>query len=1017
MEDEVYSKSFMPELTGRREEKGRLELLWKKVLSGKGSTVLISGEAGIGKTRLVTELMKFAENDKAEIIKGWCLADTLEPLMPFIEALRDADLYQLISEEPPPKVISAYLINADGILVNKAERGESDLDPDIFASMLTAVGNFVGDSLSMIGEDGANELNSIGYGEHDILIQTVGSLSLAVVIEGEDNEFLINDMVKTLYDIGDQLSDWDGNVKRAEEIAPKISWFVDSGKYEGKYLVDDPKIKQENLFDNVLMGIQRLSSDQPVILFLDDIQWADHSSLKLLHYLARNTREYKVMIICTYRPEDVMRLDDEKTHPLKTTMQNMSREGLFEEIKLERLDESTVKEFIKRTLGELDINDEFVKKIYGECEGNPFFLLEVIQMLVGEGYLTEENGLWSAEGTTDDIHIPSKIYDVVVRRLDRLIGEQRDLLECASVVGDEFESGVVGEMAGINRIKLLKNLNDIERTHNLIHSVKKKYRFDHNKIREVLYTSINQELREEYHRVVAESYERLYSDTMDEALVHIAHHYYNAGDERGVEYLLDAGDKAVERYANEEGVILYNNALSLMDGNDMESQKRALEGLGDLFYVISGYDKALERYRSVLDFVKDDKEKGLLYGKIASALEKIGKYGESLEYAEKGLSLVDTDDVESCMLLNNKGWALMRLGKYDEAINVFIEGMEHADMLHEMKEKGESLHDLGTVYLRRGDFDRGEDYLEKAIELRNDIGDLLGLGASYNNMGLISWNKGESDKSLTYFQQCKDIFEKIGGKLGIATALNNIGVLLWVKGDLDRALEHYQRSHDIEEEIGDKLGIATSIHNIGAIYRDKGELNTCIDHLQRSFNIVKDIDDKWGIATSTHNIGVVHRIKGELDEALGFHERSLEIRKEIGDKKGIVESMCGVVETCLKKKDMKKAEEDIKEALDLAVEIGGKGEETMCRKIMGMVYRELEDWEKAEVEFEKGIEMLQGEGDKKNLSVTYYEYGLMWKARGEVEKAVGYLEKALSFFEEAGMKLWAERTREAIASY
>ncbi len=1051
MEEDFHNNSFTPELTGRLMEMDKLKMVWNNTRKGEGSTIFISGEAGVGKTRLVTELFKLI--DSAQVIKGWCLTDSLEPLMPYKEALRDADLYHLIAESAPPKVMSAYLINDSGLLITKKEREDSDLDPDIFASMLTAVGNFVDDSLVMMGNKGESELNAIGYGRFQILIQTLGNLSLAAVIEGSNSEFLIDDMRGTLLGFGDKLESWDGNVKRAEEIAPKISWFVDSGKYEGKYLVDDPKIKQENLFDNVLMGIQRLSSDQPVILFLDDIQWADHSSLKLLHYLARNTREYKVMIICTYRPEDVMRLDDEKTHPLKTTMQNMSREGLFEEIKLERLDESTVKEFIKRTLGELDINDEFVKKIYGECEGNPFFLLEVIQMLVGEGYLTEENGLWSAEGTTDDIHIPSKIYDVVVRRLDRLIGEQRDLLECASVVGDEFESGVVGEMAGINRIKLLKNLNDIERTHNLIHSVKKKYRFDHNKIREVLYTSINQELREEYHRVVAESYERLYSDTMDEALVHIAHHYYNAGDERGVEYLLDAGDKAVERYANEEGVIFYSNALSLME-DDTEYSKRAFENLGDIYAVLGEYDRATYYYNNAFEIAEKDKNKAALHGKIAKVYEETGGYEESLEHIKRGLSLVDVNGIELCRLLSNKGWMYIRQGEFDKAIKVFKKGMDHVVKFDKAKETGQALHDLGTVYIYKADYDEAEDYLRKAIAIREKNEDLKGLSKSYNNIGLIHWKKGDTDKALEYYMRSLDIDEKVGDKSGIATSLHNIGTVysnigqlerameyykrsLHIKretgsksgiadglnnigniyrniGALDKALEHHKQSLGIREEIGDKMGISLSLYNIGGVHRDKGEISRALEYYENSLKIREEIGDRSGVASSLHKIGRTYSDKGEIERALDCYERCLKIRREIGDKQGMIVTLCGVAETSIDKGDIETSEKYAEKALNLTMDIGGKAEEILCRRVLAMVYRENRKWEESIKEFRKGIRMSKDMDDERELCITYYEFGLMWKARGEVEKAVGYLEKAFSFFKETGMKLWAERMRASL---
>ena len=108
-----------PELIGREEELNRLKRSLDNAIAGKGSTIFISGEAGIGKTRLVSELKKDAEARGINIIQGWCLAESFEPLMPVKVALRDADLNYLISGDPPSLVVSAYLMNEAGMLLNK----------------------------------------------------------------------------------------------------------------------------------------------------------------------------------------------------------------------------------------------------------------------------------------------------------------------------------------------------------------------------------------------------------------------------------------------------------------------------------------------------------------------------------------------------------------------------------------------------------------------------------------------------------------------------------------------------------------------------------------------------------------------------------------------------------------------------------------------------------------------------------------------------------------------------------
>ncbi len=978
MGEETLDITFQPELTGRDDEFDQLKNCWDRVLAGHGSTVLISGEAGIGKTRLVTELMDMAEKNGALTVKGWCLADALDPLMPFREALRDAELYHLMAERPPPKVISAYLMDDSGLMIAKVERRATDLDPDIFSSMLNAVGNFFSDSLSMMGEGGGNKLNAIGYGDHDILIQTVGEMSLAVVIEGRNSEFLIEDMRKTLHSIFERSSSWDRRSDTTEPMEQEIEWLVTSGKYEGKYLVDDPKLRQENLFDNILLGLRRLSIEQPVVLFLDDLQWADPTSLRLLHYLSRNTGKDRILLLGSYRPEDILEssptipnVDSAKkrAHPFKTTMQNMSREDLFQEIELKRFDQETVRDIISKILDDVELDDEFVRIIYHESEGNPFFLMELTRMLVEEGHIKHENGKWQIEGIAEEAHIPSRIYDVIVRRLNRLKEEQRDILECASVVGEEFESAVVEKITGTNRMKLLKDFNYIEKTHDLIHYSNKKYRFDHSKTREILYTGINLELREEYHRMIGECYQELYGD---EYLESIANHFYRAKDPRAGDYLVKAGARSKDKYSNLEAFDYYIKALPFIDHD--EKLRSIYRELGYLSLIFGRYAESLEYLETALEISSDQDEKGEIYGQMAMVHEEKGDYEESLRIAETGLSIVDKNSISRCHLLKSKGWALLRQGQYDRSISTFKEELELANELGNKAENAQAFHDIGTVFLRKGDYDKAEKYLQQAIELREEMEDLGGLGVSLNNTGVIYHGRGDLDKSLEYYLRSLKIREEIGYKQGIAMNLNNIGNYHRYKGMLDKGLDYYQRSLDIKEGIGDKEGIAMTLNNMGKIY----------------------YEDR------------------DIDKALEYYRKSLRIREEIKDKDGIVECLCMIAEIDLDRFNFTEAVSNAGNALRMAVEIGSKKDMGISYRVLGMVHRSTGKYAASEVALTNAIDVLQEIGEKAKLARVYYERGLLWKILGDVEKAEADLSAALDLFKDMGMESWVEKTREQL---
>ncbi len=1010
--DELALKQ--PEFIGRDEEIDKLKKALYNTIQSKGSTIFISGEAGIGKTRLVSELIKEAKYNDVRIIQAQCLAESLEPLMPIKTALREAKLQYLISGNPPPLVISVYLINEAGILIASAERDESKIDPDIFASMLSAVEAFVGDSLSLMGKSDNGGLNLLGYEKYKILIQRRGKISLVVIIEGEMNEFLIEDMRCTLAEIDDKLDNWSGAESEVLDIEPKISWYTSSGKYNGRFLVDDPKIRQENLFDNILLGLQRASEKKPILLFIDDLQWSDPTTLKLLHYLSRNTRGDRIMILGTYRPEDIVELSDGSPHPLETTIQNMSREALMEIIQLKRLDSKDIKKIVLSSLGKASFDDEFFDKLYRESEGNPFFVLEIVKLLAEEGLMVrDKDGVWKLATEVEELHIPSKVYDVVKRRLNRLKKEQREILECASVIGEEFTTHILERVTGERRIVLLRKLNDIERVHRLIHSFQGKYKFDHAKIREVLYNEIIEELRQEYHRIIGDTIAELHKGNIDEVIGELAYHYYKAGDERAGEYLMRAGDKAKERYANQEAIQAYNNSLSVL--KDEKKVEEVLCSLGDVYRISGEYDKAIESYRIALEKEDDYCKKAGIHSKIADAYEKKGEFEEMVEECGKGMDILKGKNCkERATLLSKLARAYMRRGDYDSSIESLIESMRIAEELNEKKEIAQAHHDLGTVYWYKGNYDSAFDHLERALELREDISDIKGQANTLNNIAIVYHDKGEFDRSLEYLKRSLGIMENIGDKYGIAVSLGNIGGVYEDKGELDNAMEYYKRSLKIDEKIGDRWGVAMLLNNIGNVYHNRGDLDDALKYYKRCLRIRQDIGDKYGVAVSLVGIGNVYYDMNNINSALDCFEQSLKICLEIGEKGLSIYAHHGLARVKLKMKDIKDAIENAKNAITTAVEIGAKAQEGKSHHILGMIYREVGEWNNASDEFEKANKILQAVGDKKEIAALFYDYGMLYKSMKELNRARGYLEKAQLMFRKMGMKLWGEKCEDAL---
>lgn len=1013
MEHPVGEQLKRPELVGRGRELDSLKSALGMASEGKGSAVFIAGEAGVGKTRLVSELMACAEPAGFRTLAGWCLAESLEPLMPVREMLRSGNMQHLISGAPPPLVLSAYLINRAGLLIAEAQRQESGLDADIFAGMLQAVSNFVRDSLSgMSGSGGA--LNSLGYGDFTILIQSTKEISLAVVIKGEGSEFLVGDMKRTLADYGTSLDAWSGSMAAAESAKSGIAWYVRSGKYDGRFLVDDPRLRQENLFDNILMGLQRASAEAPLLVFIDDLQWADPTTLTLIHYIARNTRSSRILIAGTYRPEDLVAGDGGKPHHLVTTMQNMTREDLLTRIDLARLDMGAAAALVESALGRSELDSEFTARVHRETGGTPFFVIELLRLLIEERMIERDaSGAWRAARPGEGMRIPSKIYDVVKRRLDRLPAEQLQLLECASVIGEEFQTAVLERVSGTGRLALLRSLGDIEKSHRLIRYAGERYRFDHAKIRDVLYSDIPDELRMEYHRLIGDALLEVGQASPDGAAVaELAYHFQRAGDPRAAGYLLRAADIARSSYANEVAVGLYADAMPLLSGPEKFA---ALESLADVQAIMGRYDASLVSLEAAGALASGPEARARLARKRAEVMQRTGDFDAVLaQVASARAEFAGMGGPEPGRLSTCEAAALIKKGQFGDALRSLAEAKAAFGQSAGSDAELSSVSRLiGNVHWNRGEYDSALEHYERSLSESGGTNP-LGEAMVFNNIGAVHMVRGDTQKALDFYSRGLELRERIGEKAGMASSLNNIGIAHQNLGDLPRALETFARALAIREMIGDKRGVSVSLLSIGIIHYDRGDLDLAMDFYNKSLEISEMTGETSTIAILRIDIGYVLQDMGQPKRALASCEQGLRLFESIGERRGVANSLCGMAEAHLLLGNVQAALDCASRAVAMSVEIGAQKEEALSRRALGAALRRAGRLEEARSELDAAEWQLLAMKERKEAARVRYEKGLLAQSLGRPAEAGQSLNGALSEFEALGMRKRAEEARAAL---
>jgi class 3 adenylate cyclase/tetratricopeptide (TPR) repeat protein len=336
-------------------------------------------------------------------------------------------------------------------------------------------------------------------------------------------------------------------------------------------LRSDPETERYRLFDAVAAWLGA-SIDRPVLLVLDDLQWAAKPTLLLLRHVIRSPEPKRLMILGTYRDTELGH-----DHPLIEILADLRREGGMKRLSLGGLDSSGVAAFMEQAAGHaLDDEDlSLARAIHEETEGNPFFVREVLRHLGETGAVERRDGRWATRLPVEEVGIPEGVRDVVGRRLSRLSEEANRVLRVAAVVGPEFELSVLQRAEALDEEDLLSAIEEATAARLVLEVAGPigRYRFAHALVRGTLYDALSAARRVTLHRRVAEAIEAVHVGRLDDYLPALAHHYARASAPaavtgKAVAYAARAGARALAQLAHDEGAGYYRQALELLDAGE-----------------------------------------------------------------------------------------------------------------------------------------------------------------------------------------------------------------------------------------------------------------------------------------------------------------------------------------------------------------------------------------------------------------------------------------------------------------
>ncbi|MGD9317499.1 MAG: AAA family ATPase, partial [Anaerolineae bacterium] len=445
---------------------------------------------------------------------------------------------------------------------------------------------------------------------------------------------------------------------RAEAAAPAgTEWLETLRQGVDRQWQQPERLGQKQIFEQLGNLLRSIASEQPLLLTLDDMQWADTASIDLLFHLGRRLEGSRILVVCAYRPEEVA-LGRDGRHPLEKVLAEFKRRFGDVWLDLAAVHDLEERRFVDALLeSEPNALDEgFRRALYEHTGGHPLFTVELLRAMQERGDLVRDAaGLWSEGPALDWETLPARVEGVIEERIGRLEEELREILAVASVEGEEFTAQVVARVQDLGERQLLRHLTrELAQRHRLIRESREllvgqvrlsRYRFAHALFQSFLYNELGAGERRLLHGEMASVLEELSDQERDgraALTIQLARHYEEAGiTGKAIDYLRQAGNRARDLYANQDAIDYFQRALDLLatfpgDRDWPEGQlgmaARLNEPLGDVLELAGDHDSARAAFERALVQIPEGEllDRSRLLRKMGTSLHSGGHDEEAL---------------------------------------------------------------------------------------------------------------------------------------------------------------------------------------------------------------------------------------------------------------------------------------------------------------------------------------------------------------------------------------------------
>lgn len=640
--------------------------------------------------------------------------------------------------------------------------------------------------------------------------------------------------------------------------AVKAGWLEKLSKPQNeRTAIKNIELSQDTVFSQYANILKEFTKQQPLIIVLDDLQWADNASIGLLFHLTRRIRNNRLFIIGTYRPNDVAMGRNGESHPLQSPLHEIKRD--FGDVWID-LDETRhhygqafIDALVDTEANHLDEN--FRQALFTRTKGNALFAIEILRTLQERGELIKDkDGCWVMDPSLDWDELPARVEGVIEERVRRLDESLRAMLDVACVEGQEFTAQVIARLQQQPELRVLQDLSrKIEKQHRLIQethetrvgqSTLSHFQFSHALFQQYLYEDLSNAVRRLLHEQVGLTLELLYGEHAQRIAARLGQHFEQGKQvQKAITYLSSAGEQALLISALPEARHLLERAV------------------------------VLTRSISETDFPpRQQILTGLLYH-LGITMWFLGEYRIAREYLEESVALARECDDKFGMgaALSRLGRVLNDLGENEKAIETLKEGEIYAREVEAYAVLSLVLRNLGNIELDMGRYNSARRYYQESLSVAKECGDGDGQSGALNNLGLISMHETKDyEEAKSFFQSALHIDRELGSRAGVTTMLNNLGEVSRRLGQFAEAQDYYEEGLSICREIGGQGGECHALNGLGALACCRGDYSQAKRYLGDALALGFKIRFNYQALDTLHNIA-------SLLAGTGYSEQAVEV--------------------------------------------------------------------------------------------------------------------------------------------